>query len=132
VQQPETDGRNGHGLSDAARQVADHATAIARLEVELARLELKGKAASLGTGVGLGAGAALLVFFAVGFLFAAVAAGLSTVMPVWAALLVTTAMLAAVAAILALLARSSIRRATPPVPEQAIREARLTGEALKR
>jgi membrane protein len=132
VQQPETDGSNGHGLSDAARQVADHATAIARLEVELARLELKRKAADLGAGIGLGAGAALLVFFGLGFLFAAVAAGLATVMPVWAALLVTAALLVLVAAVLGLLARSSIRRATPPVPEQAIREARLTGEALKR
>ena len=35
------------------------------------------------------------------------------------------------AAVLGLLARALIRRGTPPVPEQAIREAKLTSEALK-
>jgi hypothetical protein len=31
-----------------------------------------------------------------------------------------------------LLAQSSIKKATPPVPEQAIREAKLTQAAIKR
>jgi len=36
-----------------------------------------------------------------------------------------------IAAILGLVARRLIKRGTPPVPEQAIREAKLTSEALK-
>ena len=37
----------------------------------------------------------------------------------------------AFSSLLALLARMLIRRGTPPVPELAIREAKLTSEALK-
>ena len=36
-----------------------------------------------------------------------------------------------VGGVLGLLARALIKRATPPVPEQAIREAQLTSAALK-
>jgi hypothetical protein len=39
--------------------------------------------------------------------------------------------LLALAGLLGLLARRRIRRGTPPVPEQASREAKLTTEALK-
>ena len=48
------------GVGTAAKQVAEHASALARLELELAGLELKQKAGALGVGVGLGVGAALV------------------------------------------------------------------------
>ena len=121
----------GNGLNAAARDVADHAGAIARLELELAQLELRDKAQSLAFGTGLGGGAAVMGLFAAGFLFAAVAAALALVLPTWAALLVTAGILAAVTATLALLARARLRNATPPVPEAAIQEAKLTTRALK-
>jgi len=44
------------GLGGAAKQVAEHASALARLEIELAKLELGRKVASLGIGIGLGVG----------------------------------------------------------------------------
>jgi putative superfamily III holin-X len=124
---------NGHGASvgSAAREVAEHASALARLELELAGLELKQKAGALGAGVGLGAGAAVGALFAVGFLLAALAAGLATFLDVWLALLIVGLVLAAVTGLLAALARSSFRRGSPPVPEAAIAEARRTTEAIK-
>ena len=42
------------GVGTAAKQVAEHASTLARLELELAGLELKQKAGALGAGVGLG------------------------------------------------------------------------------
>jgi uncharacterized membrane protein YqjE len=115
----------------AAKQVAEHASALARLELELAGLELKQKAGKLGAGVGLGVGAAVLALYAVGFLFATLAAVLAIWLDTWLALLLVTAALLAVAAILGLAAVRLIRRGTPPVPEQALHEAKLTTEALK-
>jgi hypothetical protein len=53
------------------------------------------------------------------------------VLDAWLALLIVTLGLLAVAGTLGLLARNRIKRGTPPVPEQAIREAKLTTEALK-
>jgi uncharacterized membrane protein YqjE len=119
------------GVGAAAKQVAEHAATLARLEVELAGIELKRKAGALGAGVGLGVGAALLALFALGFLFATIVAALAIVLDTWVALLLVTAGLLALAGLFGLLARSQFKRGTPPVPEQAIREAKLTSEALK-
>ncbi|HWN22174.1 MAG TPA: phage holin family protein [Gaiellaceae bacterium] len=119
------------GVGGAAKQVAEHASSLARLELELAGLELKSKAGALGAGAGLGLGAALLLLFALGFGLATIAAALALVLDTWLALLVVTMGVLVLAGILGLLARSRIRRGTPPVPEQALREAKLTTEALK-
>jgi Putative Actinobacterial Holin-X, holin superfamily III len=118
-------------LGGAAKGVAEHASALVRLEVELAKLEISRKLASLGIGVGLGAGAALFALYAVGFLFATIAAGLATFLDVWLALLIVTLFLLLVTGILGLLAVNRIQKGAPPVPEQAIEEAKLTSEALK-
>jgi len=120
-----------NGVGPAAKQVAEHASSLARLELELAALELKKKAQSLGIGIGLGAGGVLFTVFALGFTFATIAAALATTMPVWAALLITTGILFFLAGTLAAIGILMVRKATPPVPEQAIAEARLTTEALK-
>lgn len=119
------------GVGTAAKHVAEHASALAKLELELAGLELKRKAGALGTGLGLGIGAALLALYGLGFLFATVAVALAIVLDAWLALLLVTVGLFALAGILGLLALARIKRGTPPVPEQAIREAKLTTEALK-
>ena len=153
------------GVGAAAKQVAEHASTLAKLELELAGLELKQKVGSLGAGLGLGIGAALLGLYALGFLFATIAAALSIFLDTWLALLLVTAGLLALyavgflfatiavalallvatwlalvivtvgllfgAGLLGLLAVRRIKRGTPPVPEQAIREAKLTSEALK-
>ena len=120
-----------HGVGAAAKQVAEHASSLARLELELAGLELKKKAGVFGAGVGLAIAAGLIALYALGFGFATIAAGLATFLDTWIALLLVTVGLMLVALVLGLLARSRIKRATPPVPEQAIREAKLTSEALK-
>jgi uncharacterized membrane protein YqjE len=119
------------GVGAAAKQVAEHASTLARLELELAGLELKQKAGSFGVGLGLGVGAAVVAFYAVGFLFATAAVALAIVVDPWLAVLIVALGLFAVAALLGLLAVSRIKKATPPVPEQAIREAKLTSEALR-
>jgi uncharacterized membrane protein YqjE len=120
------------GVGGAAKQVAEHASSIAKLELELAGLELKKKVAALGIGIGLGIGAALFGLFMLGFLFATIAAVFATFLSTWLALLVVTVILLVLSGTLGMLALGRIRKGTPPVPEQAIREAKLTQEALKR
>jgi hypothetical protein len=123
---------NGHpSLGGAAKQVAEHASALARLELELAKLEISRKVAALGMGIGLGLGAGILVVFMLGFLLAAGAAALATTMATWLALLIVAGALLLVAGLLGMLALRAIKKGTPPVPEQAIREAKLISDALK-
>ena len=119
------------GLGAAAKQVAEHASSLARLELELAKLEIGRKVAALGIGIGLGLGAALFGLFALGFLLAAAAAALATAISTWLALLLVGAGLILLAGLLGALALGRIKRGTPPVPEQAIHEAKLTQTALK-
>ena len=119
------------GVGAAAKQVAEHASTLGRLELELAGLELKQKAGALGAGVGLGIGAAVVALYAVGFLLATAAVALAIVLDAWLALLIVTLALFAITAVLGVIAARAIKRATPPVPELAIREAKLTSEALK-
>jgi hypothetical protein len=119
------------GVGPAAKQVAEHASTLARLELELATLELKRKVTALGLGIGLVVGAALFLLFALGFGLAAAAAALALALPTWAALLIVFGALTLLSLILVFVGLKSIRKATPPVPEQAVTEARLTTEALK-
>jgi uncharacterized membrane protein YqjE len=127
----ETDGRQARGLGTAVKEVAERASAIVRLELELAAMELKRKVVALGLGIAFALGAAIFLVFMLAFAFATVAAALATAMSTWLALLVTTGILLVLAAVLGILALAKIRKGTPPVPEQAIREAKLTTEALK-
>jgi hypothetical protein len=122
---------DSQGLGAAVKDVAERASSIVRLELELAMLEVRRKVVSLGLGIGFAIGAAVMLLFFVGFAYAAAAAALALVMPTWAALLVVTGILLAKVLLLVFLAINRIRKGTPPVPERAIREAKLTTEALK-
>jgi membrane protein implicated in regulation of membrane protease activity len=119
------------GVGPAAKQVAEHASTLARLELELALLEVKRKVAALGVGIGLAIGAAIFGLFALGFGLATAAAALALVLPTWAALLIVFGALALLSLILLLVGLGSIRKGSPPVPEQAIEEAKLTTEAIR-
>jgi CBS domain containing-hemolysin-like protein len=121
----------GLGLSGATKRVAEHARSLVDLEIQLALAELKKKAQALGTGVGLLVGAAVVAFLALSFGLAAVAAGLSTTLPVWLSLLIVCGALIVITAILVLVGKMFLEKGAEPIPEQALEEARLTQEALR-
>jgi hypothetical protein len=125
-------GTENGSLGTTAKGLAEHASALARLELELAQLEIKEKIQALGIGAGLAGGAAVVALYAVGFLFATAAAGLATFLDLWLSLLIVTVALFLVVALLLLLARGRFQKGSPPVPRQAIEEAKQTTEALKR
>jgi len=93
------------GVGEAAKQVAGHAGTLAKLGLELARLEVKSKAGALGLGIG----AALAALYGIGFLFATIAVALAIVLDTWLALLLVTLGLFVVAGILGLLARARLK-----------------------
>lgn len=119
------------GLAEAARHVAEHATTIAKLETRLALQEVRRKAIALGLGAGLLAGAGLFGLFALALLVAAGVAALALVLQPWLALLAVGGGFLLVAGVLGLIGLGLVKRGAPPVPEQAIEEAKLTTEALK-
>lgn len=118
-------------IGGAAKLVADKASSVVRLELALAAAELKRKLRALGLGIVLVAGAAVFVLFGLVLGLATIAAALATVFSTWLALLIVTGGLFLLAGVLAVLGIGRIKKGTPPVPEQAIAEAKLTAEALR-
>src|SRR5439155_7978368 len=111
------------GLGATARRIAERASSVVRLEIELAKLELQRKVKALGLGIGLALGAAVMLLFGLGFGLAAFASGLETTLSTWLSLLIVAGSLLLAAGLLGGLAASAFRRGSPPVPEQAIEEA---------
>jgi hypothetical protein len=119
------------GLGAAAKAVSERVSSIVRLEIQLAVSELKRKVVAFGLGIGLLVGAGLFLLFMLGFAFATVAAAFATFLSTWLALLIVTGILLLLAGLLGFLGITAVSKGSPPVPEQAIQEAKLTAEALK-
>jgi hypothetical protein len=98
------------GVGEAAKQVAGHAGTLAKLGLELARLEVKNKAGALGLGIG----ATLVALYGLGFLFATIAVALAIVLETWLALVIVTLGLFTIAGILGLLARARFESGSTP------------------
>ena len=114
------------GFVSQANAVKRRLQALAMLNLELAKAEGKQKATSLGVAGGLAIAAAVLVVYGIGFALATAAAGLSEAFPLWLSLLIVTAFILLVAAILGYLAVRFARKAVPPKPELALEEAERT------
>ena len=119
------------GLGAAAKLVSERASSLVRLELQLAAAELKQKVVALGLGIALLVGAAVFGLFALGFGLATAAAALATTVSTWLALLIVTGALFLLAGLLGAIGVGRLRKGTPPIPVQAIEEAKLTTEALK-
>ena len=119
------------GIRASVRRVVAHARSVSQLNKELATVELKQKAASLGAGAGLGIAAAVMGFYATAFALATIAAALALVVDWWLALLIVFGVLLLLTLILALVAMKMMKKGTPLKPERAIEEARLTRQALR-
>ena len=119
------------GIRASFRRVIRHAGSLTELQKELARAEMKRKMAALGAGAGLAIFAGVILFFAVAFGLATAAAALALVVDTWLALLIMFVLLLLVALVLGLVAVRMIKKGTPPVPEQAIEELRLTRQTLR-
>jgi uncharacterized membrane protein YqjE len=106
-------------VGDLVKQLAEQTQALARKEVQLAKLELTAKGKRAGIGAGMFGGAGLMALYGLAALTAAVILGLATAVDGWLAALIVGAAYLAVAGVLALSGRSKVQQATPPVPEQA-------------
>jgi hypothetical protein len=116
-------------IVNQGRRVQERLKALARLNIELAKVEGKQKATFLGIAVGLGVAAALLVLYALGFIFAAAAAALDEALSLWLALLVVAIVLLGGAAVAGYVAVRFAKKLEPPV--QAIDEAKQTVATVK-
>jgi uncharacterized membrane protein YqjE len=117
------------GIVSQAKRVRERMEALARLNLDLARVEGKQKATALGIALGLAGLAAVLVLYAIGFLFAAAAAGLAEELPLWLSLIVVAVVILVFAALAGFVARRSARKLS--VPSQAVEQTKRTVDTVR-
>jgi hypothetical protein len=118
-------------IGDLVRQMSEQVSVLVRDEVKLAQLELTRKGKKAGVGAGMLGGSGLVAAYAAGCLIAGGIAALSLVLAVWAAALIVGGVLLVVAAVLAAAGRSRLRKATPPVPEEAAESVKTDVQVIK-
>ena len=106
--------------ADLVRQLSDQTSRLIRQEMALARAELTVKGKQAGIGAGLFGGAGVFGLLALGALTATAIAALALAMDTWLAALIVTVVWAAVAGAMALLGKSRVQEALPPVPEDSV------------
>ena len=107
-------------ISELTKELTEQTSRLAQKEIELAKVELSAKGKQVGIGLGAFGGAGLVAVLALGALVATAILLLATAITAWLAALIVTVVLLAVAGVLALLGKSKVKKATPPLPEQAI------------
>ena len=109
-----------HSTGELVKLVAEQVSVLVRDELKLAQLEMGGKAKQAGKGVGMMGGGALVALYGVACLIACVIIAISHVLPAWLAALIVGAALLVTAAVVALAGRATVKKATPPVPTEAV------------
>jgi Flp pilus assembly protein TadB len=102
-------------------QLSEQVSRLVRDELKLARAEMTRKGKEAGAGAGLLGGSGLVALYAIACLLACVIIAISGAVAAWLAALIVGVVLLGVAGIAAMVGRSRLRRATPPVPQQVLR-----------
>ncbi len=112
-------GSSAESAGDLVRNLTEQVSRLIRDELKLAEYEMTRKARRLTRGAGMFGGSGLCALYGVGCLLAAAIIALALVIPAWLSALVIGVVLLAVAGVAALLGKSQLGRAAPPLPEQA-------------
>jgi hypothetical protein len=120
-----------HSVGELVGQATEQLSTLVRQELALAREELAEKGRRAGRGGGLLGAAGAVGYVGLMALSATGAAALSLAVPAWAAALIVTGVLFAIAAVLAATGRAQLRRAKPPTPARAMDSVRADVEEIK-
>ena len=112
-------------------QLSEQVSRLVRDELQLTRLEMTRKGKQAGTGAGLLGGSGVVALYGLACLVACAIIAISGAIAAWLAALIVGAALLAAAGIAAMLGRSRLRRATPPVPRQALGSVQADVQEIK-
>jgi uncharacterized membrane protein YqjE len=119
-------------VGELVSRISEQASTLVREEIELAKTEMEIKAKRLGRGAAVGAAAGFFAIFALIYAFQALAWGLNDLFEsLWLGFVIVMALFIVLGAIAGLIAKRLFEAGTPPLPQQAIEQAKLTREALE-
>ena len=116
---------------ELVKQLSEQVSRLIRDELKLAEYEMTSKARRIGRGAGLFGGSGLVALYGIGCLLAAAIIGLASVLPAWAAALIVGGALLLIAGLAALVGKSQVSKAVPPVPEQTVQSVQADVEEIK-
>ncbi len=122
-------------LADLVVDVSERASTLVREEIELAKAEVSQKVTRLLQGSAVGVAAGAFAFLALILILHGIAWLLGEELfggNIWAGYFVTAGIFLLIAALAGLIAFRAVKAGSPPVPEQAIEEAKLTREMLEK
>src|SRR3984885_694 len=111
--------------------LSEQVSTLARDELRRAQLEMTRKGKQAGIGAGMLGGGGVLALYGIGCLIACAIIGISRVLAPWLSALVVGVALLAVAGIAALVGKSRLQQATPPVPQEAVQSVRADVDEIK-
>jgi uncharacterized membrane protein YqjE len=122
-------------VAELAFDVSERTSGLIREEIELAKTEVTEKVSSLLRGTAVGAAAGVFAFLALILVMEGIAWLLNEEVfdgKVWPGFFVEAAVFLLIAALAGLIAYKAVKKGAPPMPEQAIEEAKLTKETLSK
>ena len=125
------DTTDNQSVLELVRQIGEQSAALARHELELAEAEMTLKAKRAGLGAGAIGTAGAIGLFAVGSATAAAIMALALALPGWLSALIVAAVYGLLAGAMALGGAFTVKRASPPTPQQATASVRRDVETIR-
>jgi hypothetical protein len=128
-------GSDHRSVAELVFDVAEGTSTLVREEIELAKAEVSEKVTKLARGSAVGVAAGIFAFLALILVMEGIAWLLNEEVfdgKVWPGFFVEAAAFLLIAALAGFLAYRAFKAGAPPVPDQAIEEAKLTKEMLEK
>jgi len=127
-------GQADRSLGEIVAEVSEKASLLVREEIDLAKAEVTEKVSKLGKGAAAAAAGGVFLVFSLIYFFFALAFFFNDLLDfeqVWLGFAIVFAILLVLGGIAVMLALRLFKSGSPPTPELAIEEARLTREAIE-
>ncbi|HST69745.1 MAG TPA: phage holin family protein [Solirubrobacterales bacterium] len=122
-------------LADLVVEVSENASTLVREEIELAKAEVSEKVSKILRGSVVGLAAGVFAFLALILIMHGIAWVLAEELfdgKAWPGFFIEAAVFLLIAALAGFIAQKALKQGAPPMPEQAIEEAKLTKEMLEK
>jgi hypothetical protein len=116
---------------ELVKQLSEQVSVLVREELKLAQLEMTRKGKQAGVGAAMLGGGGVVALYAMGCLVACVILAIGGVLAAWLSALIVGAVLLAVAGAAAMVGKSRLQKATPPVPQEAVGSVKTDVEVIK-
>jgi len=116
---------------ELVKQVSEQISVLVRDELKLAQLEMTRKGEQAGIGAEMLGGGGLIALYGLGCLIACAILALNLALAAWLSALIVGVVLLAVAGAAALLGKSRLQMATPPVPAETVDSVKTDVEEIK-